>query len=95
MTMVTNQSVNDWVKEMAEMTNPDEIVWIDGSEKQLDLIKQIALETGEMLELNQEKLPGCLYYRTNPKRCCKRRKTNGNLYQQKRGCGPTNNWVSP
>lgn len=60
MTMVTNQSVNDWVKEMAEMTNPDEIVWIDGSEKQLDLIKQIALETGEMLELNQEKLPGCL-----------------------------------
>ena len=67
MTMVTNQSVNDWVKEMAEMTNPDEIVWIDGSEKQLDLIKKIALETGEMLELNQEKLPGCLYYRTNPK----------------------------
>ena len=44
MTMVTNQSVNDWVKEMAEMTNPDEIVWIDGSEKQLDLIYSSSLQ---------------------------------------------------
>lgn len=67
MTMVTNRVVNDWVKEMAEMTKPDDIVWLDGSKEQLEQIKRIALETGEMIELNQEKLPGCLYYRTNPK----------------------------
>ena len=95
MTMVTNQSVNDWVKEMAEMTNPDEIVWIDGSEKQLDLIKQIALETGEMLELNQEKLPGCLYYRTNPKDVARDEKRTVICTSRREDAGPTNNWVSP
>ena len=67
MTMVTNQLVNDWVKEMAELTKPDEVVWIDGSKEQLDEIRKLSLATGEMIELNQEKLPGCLYYRTNPK----------------------------
>ena len=45
------------------MTKPDEVVWIDGSKEQLEEIKKISLATGEMIELNQEKLPGCLYYR--------------------------------
>ncbi len=95
MTMVTNQSVNDWVKEMAEMTKPDDIVWIDGSEEQLDQIKKIALETGEMLELNQEKLPGCLYYRTNPKDVARDEKRTVICTSRKEDAGPTNNWVSP
>ena len=54
MTMITNQFVNDWVKEMAELTKPEEIIWIDGSDEQLEAIKQDALATKEMLELNQE-----------------------------------------
>lgn len=95
MTMVTNQLVNDWVKEMAEMTEPDEIVWIDGSEEQLDQIKKIALETGEMLELNQEKLPGCLYYRTNPKDVARDEKRTVICTSRKEDAGPTNNWVCP
>ena len=85
MTMVTNRLVNDWVKEMAELTKPDEVVWVDGSKEQLDEIRKLSLATGEMIELNQEKLPGCLYYRTNP-RCSQRRKENGHLYPQKRRC---------
>ena len=39
MTMITNQFVNDWVKEMAELTKPEEIIWIDGSEEQLEAIQ--------------------------------------------------------
>ena len=55
MTEVKNQLVLDWVKEMAELTKPDEVVWIDGSEEQLEEIKKLSLATGEMIELNQEK----------------------------------------
>ncbi len=95
MTMVTNQSVHDWVNEVAEMTKPDDIVWIDGSEEQLDQIKKIALETGEMFELNQEKLPGCLYYRTNPKDVARDEKRTVICTRKKEDAGPTNNWVSP
>ena len=95
MTMVTNRVVNDWVKEMAEMTKPDDIVWLDGSKEQLEQIKRIALETGEMIELNQEKLPGCLYYRTNPKDVARDEKRTVICTTKKEDAGPTNNWVAP
>ncbi len=95
MTMVTNQSVNDWVKEMAELTKPEKIVWVDGSKEQLEEIKNEALATGEMIELNQEKLPGCLYYRTNPKDVARDEKRTVICTTRKEDAGPTNNWVAP
>ena len=95
MTMVTNQLVNDWVKEMAELTKPDEVVWIDGSKEQLDEIRKLSLATGEMIELNQEKLPGCLYYRTNPKDVARDEKRTVICTSRKEDAGPTNNWVAP
>lgn len=95
MTMITNQKVNDWVKEMADMTKPDEIVWIDGSKEQLDGIRKIALETGEMIALNEEKLPGCLYYRTKPKDVARDEKRTVICTRRKEDAGPTNNWVDP
>ena len=61
---IQNKKVTDWVAECAAMTKPKEIVWIDGSEAQLDAIRALAVETGEMVKLNEEKLPGCYYYRT-------------------------------
>lgn len=95
MTEVKNQIVLDWVKEMAELTKPDEIVWIDGSEEQLEAIKKVSLATGEMIELNQEKLPGCLYYRTNPKDVARDEKRTVICTRRKEDAGPTNNWVDP
>lgn len=95
MTMVTNRFVNDWVKEMAELTKPERIVWVDGSKEQLEEIKQEALATGEMIELNQEKLPGCLYYRTKPKDVARDEKRTVICTRRKEEAGPTNNWVAP
>ncbi|MGC2873450.1 phosphoenolpyruvate carboxykinase (GTP) [Ihubacter sp. mB4P-1] len=95
MTEVKNQLVLDWVKEMAELTKPDEVVWIDGSEEQLEEIKKLSLATGEMIELNQEKLPGCLYYRTNPKDVARDEKRTVICTRRKEDAGPTNNWVEP
>ena len=92
--MIKNQSVIDWVNEMAEMTGPSEIVWVDGSEEQLEEIKGEALATGEMIELNKEKLPGCLYYRTKPKDVARDEKRTVICTRRKEDAGPTNNWVA-
>ena len=62
--MTKNQNVLKWVEEMKALTQPDKVVWIDGSEEQLKALRDEAIATGEMIELNQEKLPGCLYHRT-------------------------------
>ena len=61
---IKNRKVIDWVNECADLTKPKEILWIDGSEKQLEALRKEACETGELIKLNEEKLPGCYYYRT-------------------------------
>ena len=46
------------------LCKPDQVVWIDGSEAQLNELRAQATETKEMIPLNQEKLPGCYLHRT-------------------------------
>ena len=60
MALTKNPNVLKWLDEMVALTTPDEVVWIDGSEEQLKALRDEAIATGEMEELNQEKLPGCL-----------------------------------
>lgn len=54
-----------WVREMAEMCNPDEIVWIDNSEEEKKRLEEEAFATGELIKLNQGKWLGCCYHRTD------------------------------
>lgn len=62
--MTNNKKVLAWLDEMVKLTTPDQIVWIDGSEEQLNELRKQACQTGELFELNQEKLPGCYLHRT-------------------------------
>jgi phosphoenolpyruvate carboxykinase (GTP) len=59
-----NKAVNSWVAEMAELTKPDSIVWVDGSGDEKERLTREAAGTGEVLMLNQDELPGCIYHRT-------------------------------
>ena len=54
--MTNNKFVLDWINEMAEMTCPDQIVWIDGSHEQAEALRAEACSTGEMIKLNQDLL---------------------------------------
>ena len=64
--LTKNPNVNAWVDEMIALTKPDNVVWIDGSDEQLQALRDEAISTGEMIELNQDEYPGCLYHRTLP-----------------------------
>lgn len=90
---IKNAKVLNWVKECADLTNPKEILWIDGSEAQLDKLREEACRTGEMIRLNEEKLPGCYYYRTYPKDVARDEKRTVICTAYQKDAGPTNNWV--
>ena len=60
--LTNNKNVLKWVDEMVALCKPDKVVWIDGSEEQMKALRDEAIATGEMIKLNQEKLPGCLGY---------------------------------
>ena len=52
MALTTNKSILSWIDEKAELVKPDSIVWIDGSEEQLQALREEAIKTGEMIKLN-------------------------------------------
>ena len=93
--MTKNQNVLKWVEEMKALTQPDKVVWIDGSEEQLKALRDEAIATGEMIELNQEKLPGCLYHRTAENDVARVEDRTFICSREKENAGPTNNWMDP
>ena len=93
--MTKNPNVLKWVEEMTALTKPDKVVWIDGSKEQLDELKAEAISTGEMIKLNEEKLPGCLYHRTQPNDVARVEDRTFICCRNKEDAGPTNNWCDP
>jgi phosphoenolpyruvate carboxykinase (GTP) len=91
--MYNNKYVNEWVDQMAQLTQPDEIVWIDGSEEEKDRLTKQALSTGELVELNQETYPGCYYHRTAENDVARVEHLTFICTSKKENAGPTNNWM--
>ena len=93
--LTNNKNVLTWVDEMVALTKPDKVVWIDGSEEQLAELRAEAIGTGELLELNQEKLPGCVYHKTAVNDVARVEHRTFICSQKEENAGPTNNWCDP
>ena len=91
--MTNNQFVLAWVKEMTELVKPDKTVWIDGTEEQTNELRAQAVATGEIEELNQEKLPGCYLHRTAVNDVARVEHRTFICTKNKEDVGPTNNWM--
>ncbi|MBE6828335.1 MAG: phosphoenolpyruvate carboxykinase (GTP) [Ruminococcaceae bacterium] len=95
MALTTNKSILEWIDKQVELVKPDKIVWIDGSEAQLDEIRKEAISTGEMIKLNEELLPGCLYHRTKPDDVARVEDRTLICSRKEEDAGPTNHWMDP
>ncbi len=95
MELTTNKAVLDWIGEKAALTKPDQIVWIDGSEEQLEELRREACATGEIYKLNQEKLPGCYLHRSDPTDVARVESRTFICCHEQEDAGPTNNWMDP
>jgi phosphoenolpyruvate carboxykinase (GTP) len=95
MTPTNNKFVLDWINDMAKMTQPDKIVWIDGSEEQAEALRAEACSTGEMIKLNQDKLPGCYLHRTAVNDVARVEGRTFICTSKKEDAGNINNWMDP
>ena len=93
--MRKNASVDAWIREMAAMTAPEKIVWIDGSEEQLEALRHEAMATGEMIKLNEEKLPNCYLHRTAVNDVARVESRTFICTPTQEEAGNINNWVAP
>ncbi len=93
--MTENKTVLAWLKEMTDMCQPDNIVWIDGSEEQLEALRAEAVASGELIKLNEEKLPGCYYHRTAVNDVARVEDRTFICTETEQEAGPINNWMEP
>jgi phosphoenolpyruvate carboxykinase (GTP) len=90
-----HEGVRAWVEEMAELCQPDRIVWIDGSAAEKDRLTQQAVEAGVLIKLNQKKLPGCYLHRSDPNDVARVEDCTFICTRTPDAAGPTNNWAAP
>ena len=95
MALTSNRAVLAWIDEMAAMTQPDQLVWIDGSEAQLEELRKQACASGEIEKLNEEKLPGCYLHRTAVNDVARVEDRTFICCKKQEDAGPTNHWMDP
>lgn len=93
--MTSNKTVLSWLDEMKELVNPDEVVWIDGSEEQLEELRKQACQSGELIKLNEEKLPDCYLHRTAVNDVARVEDRTFICSKNEEDAGPTNHWKDP
>jgi phosphoenolpyruvate carboxykinase (GTP) len=90
-----NKAVLAWVEEMAKLCKPDRIYWCDGSKAERKALTAEAVERGILIKLNQKKLPGCYYHRSNPNDVARVEQATFICTESQEEAGPTNNWMAP
>ncbi len=92
---IQHAELNKWVEDMAGLCKPGRIVWLDGSASEKKRLEQEAFQTGELIELDQTKLPGCSYHRSAPNDVARTEHLTYICTRNKEDVGPTNNWMCP
>ncbi len=90
-----NKTLNEWLEQMKELLCPDNVLWIDGSDEQIEMLRAEAVKTGEMTKLNQELLPDCYLHRTKPNDVARVEDRTFICSKKQENAGPTNNWCDP
>ena len=91
----TNKHLIRWVEKMADLTQPDTIHWVDGSEAEYDRLCDRLVEAGTFVRLNEELWPGCFYARSAPNDVARVEDRTFICSLSKDNAGPTNNWEDP
>ncbi|HWF18815.1 MAG TPA: phosphoenolpyruvate carboxykinase (GTP) [Verrucomicrobiae bacterium] len=90
-----NPNLLAWVQSQIELCQPDSVFWCDGSEREKDSLTAEAVAQGVLIKLNQKKLPGCYYHRSNPNDVARVEQCTYICTETRDEAGPTNNWVAP
>src|SRR6266853_1901112 len=94
-TRPANQAVLDWVHEIAALTEPENIFWCDGSDRENEFLIAESLNQNVLIKLNQKKVPHSYLHRSDPNDVARVEQFTFVCTPTKEEAGPTNNWSEP
>jgi phosphoenolpyruvate carboxykinase (GTP) len=93
--MIKHKKLQAWIDEVAEMCQPDQIYWVDGSQEENDRLLQEMVQSGAATPLNPEKRPGSFLFRSDASDVARVENRTYIASKTKDQAGPTNNWIDP
>jgi len=88
-------ALQQWVNEMAALTRPARIHWCDGTDAEYQALVQQMLQTGDLIELNQQTHPGCYLHRSHPSDVARVEHLTFVCHPRQEDSGPNNHWMEP
>ena len=91
----TNKELQNWVDQVAKLTNPTTVHWCDGSNQEYQNFIAQMLESGDLLKLNHETFPNCYLHRSDQTDVARVEHLTFICTSKQEDAGPNNNWMDP
>ena len=88
-------ALNQWVEEIAVLTQPDHIHWCDGSDAENAKLIEQMLADGTLLKLNESTHPGSYLHRSHPDDVARVEHLTFVCTAEREDAGPNNHWMAP
>jgi phosphoenolpyruvate carboxykinase (GTP) len=90
-----HRELESWVREVADLTKPDRVVWCDGSDAEYQRLVEEQVASGTLHRLNEATFPNCYLHRSDPRDVARVEHLTFICTDREDDAGPTNHWMSP
>ncbi|HXW69369.1 MAG TPA: phosphoenolpyruvate carboxykinase (GTP) [Dissulfurispiraceae bacterium] len=91
--LTKNQKLNSWIKEVADLCQPDDMYACNGSNEEYKRMIDMLLKSGTAIPL--KKRAGSFLFRTDPSDVARIEDRTYISTSSREEAGPTNNWIAP
>ncbi len=89
------EELAEWVRDIAELTKPDDVVWCDGSQEEWERLTGLLVENGTFTRLNPRLRPNSFWCVSDPRDVARVEDRTFICSEKEEDAGPTNNWIAP